>query len=272
MKWSTQISTLARLVKQRSAMMAQSSSSWRYDNQSAWRDLPNSASDGQRQSPIAISTSETRPCSSLQELNFINWDQPISGMWRNGGHALQFTPDQSSQQTSLKTHKGLYTLVQFHFHCGQEGSPGSEHTVDGMQLDAELHLVMKDNTKPENSGDQFTVVGVMLESSDDKDTSFPGVWSQLQPAPKFSEERQVTGLVCKDLLPKQHTYYYYEGSLTTPPCSEIVQWILLKQIVKTPRSFLAQLRHVGCDQDGVQQHYSFRALQQLNGRCVWKHD
>lgn len=252
--------------------MANSTSSWRYDNQSAWRDFPNSVSDGRRQSPIAISTSETQVCSSLQELNLINWSQPIDGKWRNGGHALQFTPHESNQLPSLRTHKGLYTLMQFHFHCGQEGSPGSEHTVDGKQLDAELHLVMKDSTKPENSGDQFTVVGVMLETSDDKDTSLPDVWSQLQPAPGFKEEREVIGLVCSNLLPKQHSYYYYEGSLTTPPCSEIVQWILLKQIIKTPRSFLAQLRHVGCDQDGVKQHYSFRDIQQLNGRSVWKHD
>jgi len=55
---------------------------------------------------------------------------------------------------------------------------------------------------------------------------------------------QVDHVVFSDFLPPDLDYYHYEGSLTTPPCSEIVMWYLFKQPIKIPTEFLSLLRQI----------------------------
>lgn len=272
---SRTVALLARSLSQRMGAMMARNSSWRYDNQNAWTDLPNSQSAGRRQSPIDIITGDAKRCADLQELNLTGWEFPVSGKWSNNGHALQFTPQGTVQGggASLQTHKGVYSLRQFHFHWGMEGEGGSEHRLDGKQMDAEVHFVMADDKKANQSGDHLTVIGVLLEADDDEHfCDRKAHWDLLRPAPKFKQEREVHGLAYSGFLPYIRAYYYYEGSLTTPPCSEIVQWIIMRDTVKVPFSFLKQLQEVTCDDKGVPEHATFRSLQPLNGRCVWKND
>ena len=267
---SRAVALIARYLYQKTGAMC-ANSSWRYDNQDAWKHLPNSQSAGHRQSPVDITTRDVQHCTYLQELSLTGWDSPVNGKWFNNGHALQFTPDRADLRgASLKTHKGVYALRQFHFHWGPEGEKGSEHRLDGRQLDAEVHFVMEDEDKGKQSGDRLTVIGVLLEG--DEHCSPSGVWNMLQPAPRFKQERNVNGLLYDELLPPYRGYYYYEGSLTTPPCSEVVQWIVMQDVVKTPLSFLKQMREVSCDDRGLPEHATFRSPQPLNGRCLWKYN
>jgi len=69
-------------------------------------------------------------------------------------------------------------------------------------------------------------------------------------------------------LPSNRDFYYYEGSLTTPPCSEVVQWFVLKQPIQIPASYISTLRKVEEDEHGTLLTHNVRDEQPLNGRIV----
>ncbi len=110
-----------------------------------------------------------------------------------------------------------FELKQFHFHRP------SEERIDGRQFEMSLHLVHKDEHG------RLAVVGLLL----DRGAPHPAVqkvWNSL-PLEKQEELPGRTPLELAELLPSDHSYYTYMGSLTTPPCSEGVQWIVMRQPV-----------------------------------------
>ena len=117
-----------------------------------------------------------------------------------------------------------YDLLQFHFH-----SP-SEHTINGEAAAMEIHFVHQDP----NSG-TLAVVGIMLTEGQDDNEAYAAIFDFL-PADVGEPERTGDPLSLVDLLPESQTFYTYQGSLTTPPCSEIVRWLLLD----TPVSLSAE--------------------------------
>ena len=72
----------------------------------------------------------------------------------------------------------------------------------------------------------------------------------------------------EDLFPKNHDYYYYEGSLTTPGCDEIVQWFVFKNTIQVPLAYLEDLRNIEMDEDGNLLTFNFRDTQNHNNRPV----
>jgi carbonic anhydrase len=107
-----------------------------------------------------------------------------------------------------------YELLQFHFHRP------SEERIDGRQFEMSVHLVHKD---PEG---RLAVVAVLLG----KGAAQPvvqTVWNNL-PLERHQDVRARVQLDPSDLLPTDRRYYTYMGSLTTPPCTEGVQWVVLR--------------------------------------------
>ncbi len=130
----------------------------------------------------------------------------------NNGHTIQVNPDLGS---AIVLNGVRFDLLQFHFHHG------SEHTVDGNQLPLEMHLVHR------SDGGSLAVVGVLFEEGPANDTLAP-VWSHLPPEPAASHV-VASGLDLASLLPTTRTMWRYRGSLTTPPCTEGVNWIVLTE-------------------------------------------
>jgi len=111
-----------------------------------------------------------------------------------------------------------YELVQFHFHRP------SEERINGRQYDMSAHLVHKD------ADGRLAVVAVLLERGRDQ-ALVQTVWNNLPlekgeplPAPGVLDPSQ--------LLPTDRAYFTYMGSLTTPPCSEGVLWMVMRQPVQ----------------------------------------
>lgn len=247
-------------------------SEWNYDDQDAWDELAGSSCDGQRQSPINIRTKKLKEGSvlGLKSLLMTNWDVATSGTWGNNGHTLVYTPD-DSVATSTQTHLGQYNLLQFHFHWGSNPQVGSEHRVNIRQYSAELHFVHKKAIEPTDPGDGYTVVGVLLE--EDRGMSISGtVWDALSSTiPAYDNEVDLAGIVYEQMLPDNLSYYYYNGSLTTPLCDEVVQWVLLSNPVYVPFAFLQRLRSAPENSAGSAVIVNnFRKIQPLFGRKVYE--
>ena len=121
----------------------------------------------------------------------------------------------------------VYRLVQFHFHAP------SEHTINGVQYDAELHLVHT------NDIGETAVIGVLLTSSAEGLPILDTIMANSPTSPGESElDKEVNVL---DLMPFRKGFYRYAGSLTTPACSESVQWFLLQDPVPITPSAVAKL-------------------------------
>ena len=250
------------------ALVASAANEYNYDDQAAWRNLPNSVCGVcNRQSPVNIEPSAAQPSSILQNLIFTNWDGRVDGTFNNTGHNVQFNPS-GVKSTSTVNQKGTYVLQQLHFHWGQGQRDGSEHRMQGSQYDAEIHFVHLKQGTASNSTDVDTLTVLAVFGVANNAAPITGIWNQLQVPTAYGSSNTVSGIRYSDLLPSNRDYYYYEGSLTTPPCSEKVQWFVLKQPIQIPAAYISKLRTVQEDNHGTLLTHNVRDEQLLNGRIV----
>jgi carbonic anhydrase len=111
-----------------------------------------------------------------------------------------------------------YELVQMHFHRP------SEERIDGRQFEMSAHLVHKDDQG------RLAVVALLLDKGPQPQPALQKVWNNL-PLEKGEENAARVPMDLNELLPTDRRYYTYMGSLTTPPCSEGVQWVVMRQPV-----------------------------------------
>jgi len=149
-----------------------------------------------------------------------------------------------------------YKLVQFHFHWGQEINKGSEHTVKGEMYPCELHLVHYNADKYSSfaeavkESDGLSVLGVFLKVG----SEHPGFQTLAENASKVNgkgkKENSGASFCPSCLLPANTANYWtYEGSLTTPPCYESVQWIVFQDPIEVSEKQLGALRSLCCDDE-----------------------
>ncbi len=166
-------------------------------------------SSGTRQSPIDIRGGVA------VDLDPVQFDYRATGFnVVDNGHTVQVNLGQGN---TIETMGRRYELVQFHFHRP------SEERINGRHFDMVAHLVHKD---PEG---RLAVVAVLL----DRGSVHPlvqSVWNNL-PLEQGDALAARTTLDLNELLPKDRRYFTYMGSLTTPPCSEGVLWMVMQQPV-----------------------------------------
>ncbi len=139
-----------------------------------------------------------------------------------------------------------YELEQIHFHTP------SEERVNGRNFDMGAHLVHRD------AQGRLAVVAVLLERGE-ANPLIQTLWNNL-PLEKHEDYAPATPIQIGDLLPREQGYYAYMGSLTTPPCTEGVLWLVMKQPVQ-----------LSAEQIGVFQRFylrNARPVQPLNGRII----
>jgi carbonic anhydrase len=188
---------------------------WSYEGHGApkeWGSLsPEYAacSAGKEQSPIDLKG----PIPAMLRPPVINW-QPGPCEVLNNGHTIQVN---CSPGSNLVLDGMVYDLLQFHFHRP------SEHTIEGIVFDMEAHFVHKAPTGG------LAVLGVMI-SKGAANTALEPVW-KVMPDKAGAKVAMDQPLNPVTLLPTDSTTYRYAGSLTTPPCSEVVSWVVYRQAV-----------------------------------------
>lgn len=218
---------------------------WAYDGDtgpSHWGDLADeyaSCKFGNSQSPINILSAIN---ASSVDIGFNYQATPLSIL--NNGHTIQVNYEPGS--TITLGHEE-YDLLQFHFHTP------SEHQVAAHSFAMEGHLVHK------NKDGGLAVIGVFIEEGH----SNPFFESLVAYLPAHADEENVLGsahLNVMDLLPENRAVYSYSGSLTTPPCSEGVNWnVMATPIQASSEQIEAFAKIMG---------HNARPIQPVNARAI----
>jgi carbonic anhydrase len=177
-------------------------------------------SAGLRQSPIDLTGVKQ---SDLPPLQFRY--QPSAARVLDTGHSIEV---EVAPGNELRIGKNPYQLMQFHFH-----SP-AEHTVEDKQFPLEAHFVHR------NAQNKFVVVALLFNVGDA--SPLLDVLLKKLPAKPGGSEILRAPLDASQLLPKETTYYAYSGSLTTPPCTEDVTWVVLKSVASLTEPQLDAMR------------------------------
>lgn len=196
----------------------------------------------------------------------------MDGVFANTGENVQFDPDTPGVAMTCN-HLGKYSVQQFHFHWGEEEGEGSEHRVDGKQTELEIHFVQFKEGETDTSARDFISV-IAVRADVDEDAPLTGPWQQLDAyaVQGFENSIVVKNFRFDSLLPDNLDYWFYEGSLTTPPCSETVAWFVLKEKITVPGAYLDLLRGVEEDEEGTLLTFNFRDAQKLGDRTVYEID
>lgn len=193
--------------------------------------------EGTLQSPIDL----VAPTAS--ELPDIMFNYQPSGMSvHHNGHTIEVAP---AEENWIEVDGERYELLQFHFHAP------SEHTVAGKSFDMEMHLVHR------NEAGTLAVVGVLIAQGDGN-AAFDPLWAQLPDTPGVTNSLENSTVDAGDLLPGNRQTYRYDGSLTTPPCSEGVKWNVLTTPIALSETQIAAFKAVVHDNN--------RPVQPLNER------
>jgi carbonic anhydrase len=163
---------------------------------------------GKRQSPIDIRDGIKV---ALEPILFDYRPTPFRVI--DNGHTIQVNVEPGN---SIMVQGRRFDLVQFHFHRP------SEERINGRQSDMVAHMVHKD------ADGKLAVIAVLLNQGDLPHPMVQLVWNSL-PLEKNVEQYSPVMMDLNALLPDQKQYYTYMGSLTTPPCSEGVLWMVMKQ-------------------------------------------
>ncbi len=162
---------------------------------------------GRNQSPIDVAQTIE---AELKPVQFSY--QPGGGEVVNNGHAIQVNYDAGS---SITVDGIRFELKQFHFH-----SP-SENRINGKSFPLEAHLVHADKDG------NLAVVAVMFDEGK-ANATIGSAWSKM-PKAEGGTNPLPAKAAAAGLLPADRDYYRYNGSLTTPPCTEGVRWIVMKK-------------------------------------------
>ncbi|UUW17345.1 carbonic anhydrase [Serratia ureilytica] len=218
---------------------------WAYEGQAgpdSWGDLSAEFATckiGKFQSPIDIRNAVKANLPPLQ-LDFHTAAESLI----NNGHTLQVTVE---DEDDFRLDNRTFTLRQYHFHAP------SENLIDGKRYPLEAHFVHAD------AQGQMAVIAVMFEVGQENTALQPLIESM--PKEKDHAVAIDKRFDLSPLFPADRHYYRFSGSLTTPPCTEGLRWLVMKEPVTLSAAQLAKFQQ-------ALEHSNNRPIQPLNGRVI----
>ena len=204
-----------------------------YNTQDNW---PDTCKTGARQSPIALYTSHIAQVARASTLKFDF--APVDTKVLDDGHSIKAVV--ASGKSSLNLDTVDYDLLQFHFH------ETSEHSLNDEMFNGELHFVHK-----ERNGNGLVALGLFLVESATAQSGLEDFFTKLPAAQQNAQGH--SGHAETELLPNTQVdpssiiktglnYIVYNGSLTTPPCTETVTHMVATEPVAVSPQTLSKLR------------------------------
>lgn len=225
------------------ATTAKASAHWTYEGEEGpehWGELDEAyklCADGSAQTPIDV-TGATGADLANPVIAYAAGDATVI----NNGHTVQL---KAAAGSTLTVDGKAAPLAQIHFHAP------SEHTIDGKAFPAEVHFVHI------TEAGEITVLGVMIAEGAADNAAWAPYVSVLGTA---QGAEATTNIDWAALLPSNLATYRYSGSLTTPPCTEGVNWLLLETPVELSAAQIQAFEAAYSE--------NARPVQPLNGRTV----
>lgn len=197
----------------------QSKRQWNYaivDQGQEWSKTAKECVRGEHQSPIDLSVIQAK----AKKSEFIIHYKDSVAEIENDGHTIK---EKFKKENYVFFKNKKYFLKQLHFHGH------SEHSLNGIYYPAEVHLVHK------NENNELLVLGIFIELNSSRNNRF-GFFKNI------NKKRTLVKLSkIKDL---NGSFFYYNGSLTTPPCTENVEWIIFDKHISLNHSQLYPFRQI----------------------------
>lgn len=207
---------------------------------------------GSMQSPININTSEiTTEANHILNLHY----NPSTEHIKHGEHSVTLDYDPGSY---IIFDDEQYDFLQFHFHTP------SEHHLDNQEFPLEMHMVhMKKDSIP-----RYLVIGILYEEGHEN----PFIKNFIGVVPEEVRKADFPFLkvdVSEELLPRDlGSYYQYDGSLTTPPFTETVEWVITSKIHQASRAQIQRLIELEGTNNREIQSLNNRVVQECHSRMV----
>ena len=198
-------------------------------------------SDGRNQSPVNVVSSLDADLEAIK----IDYSKPSKDVVNNG-HTVQV----NMQSGNTIVVDGIsFELKQFHFHTP------SENHIDGKSFPLEAHFVHLDKDG------NIAVLALMFEEGKEN-SELAKIWEKMPKEANGKNELELKN-IASALLPENKDYYRFNGSLTTPPCSEGVRWLVLKTPVTVSKEQVEKFLH-------TMHHPNNRPIQPTNARLIIK--
>ncbi len=225
----------------KSAEVIREEAHWEYENPD-WQNIGYAECGTKAQSPINIPTEKAVSTNDIPDIEIAY--APFSMKIVDNGHTIQVNA--SDDQSTTVFNGDRYRFAQLHLHHR------SEHTIDGVAAPMELHVVHTDGTG------NILVYARMIEEGAEN----PFLKTIFSSVPDVKKTEITTGLTLdlNEIIPESRGFYTYSGSLTTPPCTHAVQFVVFKEpLTASPEqiSFFASLYHNNA-----------RPVQALNNRFI----
>ncbi|XP_034467649.1 carbonic anhydrase 14 isoform X3 [Hippoglossus hippoglossus] len=237
---------------------------------------------GTSQSPVDVVTTQTKYDPSLIPLTPLGYSQHGNRPFTlsNNGHTAVI---ELPEWMGLRGLPWLFTAVQLHLHWGSGGPShgGSEHTINGLSAEAELHVVHYNSELYPNMSaamtqrDGLAVLGILIVTGEETNDAFNNILNYLSRIRHADQKASIPAFDVQSLLPKDlKRYYRYNGSLTTPPCYQSVIWSLFHERVQVSKAQLLKMETIlysskAKDPDRMLLQDNYRTTQLLNHRVIF---
>jgi len=256
-----------------------SRSEWSYNGENGpdnWhRCYPVAASD--YQSPINIEHRSLVYDAKLKDIIFKGYNEsnPEQKLkLRNDGFAVKLRLE-DELTLHIENTPNIYRAFQLIFHWGSENEKGSEHLNDGQSYPMEVQILHR-NTKYSvdemyDKQDGLLLLSIWVEVSEETNEAYKVITDSLEKIKFQDQEININSFPLSTLLPEDTSlYYFYVGSLTTPPCNECASWIVLSDTVKLSQEQLNKFRDLCSSKDdsSLKLVNNFRPPQRLCRRTI----